>query len=226
MDIVHGKLYAVLTGDIVGSTKLPKNELIRLHMVMEKGVEELLRVFPRDVPGIQDIFRGDSWQMVVVHPSRSLRVALFYRAFLRAHMGKFKMDTRVAIAVGTIDLIIGDRFPTGEGEAFRSSGRLLGELEKHQKMAFVLNGTEKDTNLSLCLRTIVEFIDAFVMGWTEKQAQAILGVLEGWTQQKIAGEWRPAKITQQAVAQHIERAGWLQVEKGIKFFEDCLKELE
>ena len=41
-------------------------------------------------------------------------------------------------------------------------------------------------------------------------------------QEKIAEEWWEKRVTQQAVAQHLARAGWYSVEKGIQLFEQSL----
>jgi hypothetical protein len=49
--------------------------------------------------------------------------------------------------------------------------------------------------------------------------------LKGWTQEKIAKEWSPTGISQQAVAQHLERAKWFAVERAVKCFERCINDL-
>lgn len=224
MDIIRGKLYAVITGDIVGSTKLPDNARIKLHEVMQRGSDELRQVFSDEVLGNIDIFRGDSWQLVVSVPARALKIALFFRAFLRAKMQSLKVDTRIAIAVGTINFIFEDRISSGDGEAFQKSGRLLEKLTKPISMGFVFSGRENET-IHLALEIIVELLDRLAKTWTEKQAEAISGALKGWTQEKISREWQPKAISQQAVAQHLERAEWSAVEKAIKSFERCLNDL-
>lgn len=66
---------------------------------------------------------------------------------------------------------------------------------------------------------IVRLIDALATRWTDKQALAISGALRGMKQEEIAEKLWERRITQQAVAQHLSRAGWDALEKGIEYFE-------
>ncbi|NVM23607.1 MAG: hypothetical protein HWN68_17725 [Desulfobacterales bacterium] len=74
MKIKAGKLYAVITGDIVSSSKLPPEKRQQLHVVMNEGSNALRKAFKKDVPLDVDIFRGDSWQVLIPDPSKSLRI--------------------------------------------------------------------------------------------------------------------------------------------------------
>jgi hypothetical protein len=224
MDITPGKLYAVITGDIVASSKFPETVRFKLHNVMVDGGEVLRRIFPLAVPWNLEIFRGDSWQLVVSDPSISLRIALFYRAFLRAHLEHCKVDSRLAIAVGTIDFIPSNRISAGDGQAFQKSGHLLEKMPKNSRMIFGITGRE-NTDIHLALEIVVLLLDTLIMKWTARQAQAVAAILQGWTQEKIAAHFQPKPITQQAVAQHLERAEWSAIEKGLIFFEQHLKKL-
>jgi cytochrome c556 len=64
MRIEKGKLYAVITGDIVNSSKLPAEQRQRLHHIMKEGSNALRKAFKESVPLDADIFRGDSWQLL------------------------------------------------------------------------------------------------------------------------------------------------------------------
>ncbi|UCF94586.1 MAG: hypothetical protein JSW39_10635 [Desulfobacterales bacterium] len=218
MIIERGKLYAVITGDIIGSSRLAENARLELHRAMVAGADALHKAFDNAVPMDVDIFRGDSWQLLVTIPSQALRVGLFYRAYLRARMAA---DTRLAIAVGTVDFIPGERVSGGDGQAYRSSGVGLEKLLKLSRfrMIFAENTNLKD---SQALNVVVQLVDALAMNWTAKQAQAMLGILQGWTQETIAGAWWGKPISQQAVAQHLDRAGWHAIEQALVFFEDRL----
>lgn len=224
MDITLGKLYAVITGDIVASSKFPETVRFKLHNVMVDGGEALRQIFPLAVPWNLEIFRGDSWQLVVSDPSLSLRIALFYRAFLRAHLANYNVDSRLAIAIGTIDFIPSNRISAGDGQAFQKSGRLLEKMPKNNRMTFGIAGRE-NTDIHLALEIVVLFLDTLIMRWTARQAQAVADILQGWTQEKIAANFQPKPISQQAVAQHLERAEWSAIAKGLIFFEQRVKNL-
>jgi hypothetical protein len=128
------------------------------------------------------------------------------------------IDTRLAIALGTIDFLPDQRVSSGDGEAFRSSGDSLENMSKSRRMKFEYPNDEV-ASLSAALDIIVQLIDALAVEWTEKQAQAVTGALRGWTQGKIAKSWWENPITQQAVAQHLDRASWFAVENALAFFE-------
>ena len=214
------KLYAIITGDIVASSLLSSNKRKMLHKVMVDSSKVLQDEFKDAVPMGVDIFRGDSWQIILSKPAKALRLALFYRAILRAKMESHRFDTRMAIALGHVDFIPGNRVSEGYGEAYQLSGKALESMPKASNMSFVFPGME----LEKVLNVVIQLIDSISSRWSDRQALAVTGALRGWKQKKIAEKWWKKKVTQQAVAQHLSRAGWYPVEKGILFFEQCLRE--
>jgi len=214
------KLYAVITGDIIASSRLSSNKREMLHNIMVESSKVLQDEFKDAVPMGVDIFRGDSWQILLSKPVKALRLALFYRAMLRAKMESHRFDTRMAIALGRVDYIPGNRVSEGYGEAYQLSGIALETMPKAGNMSFVFPGSE----LEKALNVVIQLIDSISSRWSDRQALAVTGALRGWKQEKIAETWWKKKITQQAVAQHLSRAGWYSVEKGMLFFEQCLRE--
>jgi len=219
MKIARGKLYAVLTGDIVNFSKLPSKQRQRLHLIMREGSKSLRKIFRKSVPLETDIFRGDSWQMLVSDPALSLRAGLFFRAFLRKEMGASKLDTRMAIAIGTVDFVPDDRVSKGDGEAYRYSGKALEEMTRVGNMCFRFPERKSEESLDV----LVHLLDVLAINWSDKQALAITGALQGLTQEEIGNLWKPP-ITQQSVNRHLQRAGWFAIEKAIGFFEKQLRE--
>jgi hypothetical protein len=218
MKIEKGKLYAVITGDIVNSSKIPVEERQRLQRIMKEGSKALRKAFKGSVPMDVDIFRGDSWQLLVADPAMSLRIGLFYRAFLRGATATSKWDTRMAIAIGTVDFVPDDRVSTGDGEAYRYSGKALEEMAKASNMCFRFPEREIEESLDV----LVYLLDVLAINWSDKQALAITGALQGLKQEEIRSLWKPP-ITQQSVNRHLQRAGWFSVEKAIGYFEKQLK---
>ena len=149
MKIKTEKLYAILTGDIVNSSKLSSDKRQKLHYAMKEGSKAVRRAFEKDVPLDVDIFRGDSWQMLVFNPAKSLRIGLFYRAFLRAEMQSSNVDTRMSIAVGTIEFIPDDRVSGGDGQAYQYSGNALEKMTKASHMHLSLPGKEAEESLNI-----------------------------------------------------------------------------
>ncbi len=218
MKIEAGKLYAVITGDIVDSSKLPPEKRQQLHNVMKEGSKALRKAFKKAVPMNVDIFRGDSWQMLVSDPSKSLRLGLFYRAYIKSRMELSKVDTRMVIGVGTIDFIPRTKVSEGDGEAYRNSGKVLADISKSVYMRFVFPENEKSAGLDI----VVQLVDAIARRrWTDRRSLAITGALQGWKQDKIASLW-DKPIKQQSVVDNLNGADWKSIEKAISFFEKSL----
>lgn len=217
MNVSDPARYAVLTGDIVGSSKLTPKQRQALLAVMEAGSKATQRAFPKRVPLPVDIFRGDSWQLLVNEPVSSLRIALFFRAsLLAAEPGGEFVDTRVSIGIGPVQQPLAKRVSQGDGEAYRLSGHGLDGLKGSARLALArADESDRSAGAVICL------IDALVQGWTARQAQAVLGALQGWTQEKIAGRW-PERISQQAIAKQLDRANWSAIERGITHVEALL----
>ncbi len=214
---------AVITGDIINSSKLDPDEWEKLHSIMIETSRQLRASFKDIMPLDVDIFRGDSWQMLVLDPPRSLRISLLYRGLVRAKMELPHLDMRMAIAVGRVDFMPRNRVSQGHGEAFQLSGQALDSLHGARWGNMCFAGSDEGEAAPLDI--IVRLIDAIAGRWTVKQALAVSGALKGMRQEEIAEKGWPRKITQQAVAQHLRRAGWYAVERGVVFFEDRLRQL-
>lgn len=81
-----------------------------------------------------------------------------------------------------------------------------------------------DRTIEKILNIVIQLIDTISSKWSDKQALAVTGALQGWKQEKIAKTLWEKEVSQQAVAQHLSRAGWYSVERGGLFFEQFLEE--
>ena len=217
MKLKSAPLYAVITGDIVGSSGLSLPDRQRLVNVIGESSRQIRKIFGRSIPFDVDVFRGDSWQVLLTDPPLSLRAALMFRALLRWKMESHSFDTRLAIGVGKADVIPHRRVSEGSGEAFRASGLALDSMKK-RRMAFAFPGSDVGAPLDV----IVHLLDGIAVRWTDRQARAVVGAMQGWTQKKIAATWEEPGITQQAASLHLEAAGWHAVARGVGEFEHLL----
>ena len=218
MRVQHDKLYGVITGDVIESSKLAPASRKRLHRAMTTMSRRLENAFEPDIFGPVEIFGGDSWQAVLDRPELVLRAALFYRAGVRAAMESRTPDLRIAMAVGRIDFIPGQRVSEGDGPAFRLSGRALDAIGRGSGMRFRFPDLPQERSLD----TVVRLVDALASRWSDKQALAMTGALQGWQQDKIAKTCWPRPISQQAVQQHLERAAWHSIAGALDFVEHTL----
>ncbi len=200
-------LYAVITGDIKKSTRLPAADLVRLPSVLK----EIFNAFgktpkPKGRLLKYSIFRGDSFQLVI-EPESVLEAMLFIRAGLRAaYPGSVAkaVDCRLAAAIGHIENLT-DNITESTGEAFTLSGRLMEDIKKSFLMAIITPypsaTSELNTELALC--------DKLMSRWTYSQALLLPKILNGEMQTSIADE---SGISQAAVAKKIQAMGWQAIE--------------
>lgn len=217
---------AVLTGDIVGSSELPRAARSSLPGLIKRTVKALREEYTADIPHPVDLFRGDSWQLVVIPPRRAFRIALSFRASLRHGSGASRLDTRIGIGIGTVDFINPTRVSQSDGEAFRRSGAALEGLGRRGRRMALAVPAEHQSDATRGLDVIFGLVDALSKQWTARQALAVHGALRGQTQEEIGSEWQPEPITQQAVAQHLDAAGWNAIDEAIELFEAIIDRLQ
>ena len=219
MGILENHQYAVITGDVVGYTALPEDERVGIIDVLRHAHTMVLRHLADRTLATLDVFRGDSWQFVVSAPDQSLRAALLFRAIMISR----SLDTRLAIGIGTVDFLPSASVPTGDGEAFRSSGAALDGMPRGERMVFRAQGSIGSMDQAT-LDVLVALLDALVSSWTPRQAAAVSGALMGLSQHTMACAWEGGAISQQAVAQHLDRARWNAVARALQHFEGQFKE--
>lgn len=161
------KIGAIITGDIIDSTKMSLAE--------RESMLRALESIPQILSPIQkvsiEIFRGDSFQIGINEAKESLRSAMVIRAFLRSHKMETQkkiLDARLAIGVGTLDYE-SNALSTSDGEAYRLSGRLLDNMEKNR---LEIKTPWKNVNEELELTTA--FADDIISSWTQSQSRIIL----------------------------------------------------
>jgi hypothetical protein len=207
---------AVLTGDIVGSTKLSVERMGRTRSVLEAGAREFRPRQARAVCGTPEFFRGDSWQLLVKEPRWALRVALTIRSQLIAELD---VATRVSIGLGTATAIDTRRVSLSTGEAFTLSGRALDVITGY----FDLTGAvpERAGPLARWLPAMLHVCSGLVRPWTRRQAEIVsLALLpDNPTHEWIASSLRP-QVAKQTVSESLAGASWRPLLEAIRAFEE------
>ena len=111
-------MVAVITGDIVDSRSVRT----------EAWIDPLKRVLSAygESPKEWELFRGDSFQLLLKNPEDSLLAAMRTKACIKSSPGQ---DVRMAIGVGDIDYRAA-RITESNGDAFVRSGDAFDALEK------------------------------------------------------------------------------------------------
>lgn len=212
------KTYAVLTGDLVASSQLAVELRTELVGWLKELGEMFAAVSPEAVVGSLDVFRGDSWQLCLQEPALAVKAAVFFRAGLKGHPSRERVDTRVGIGIGTVEHLVESRISESTGPAFVSSGESLDALKEGTH--FRLMGPEEHPLLASLDRLVLPLLDIQVGGWSHPESVAVLGALMGWTQQETAAHALARKTdgkqpTQQAIQDALDRVHWSPLFKSI-----------
>ncbi|MCF6156993.1 MAG: hypothetical protein E3K32_00145 [wastewater metagenome] len=214
-------LYAVITGDIVASSRLKANQRRYLLTVLKSSFKTIGDILPGVVYAPFEIYRGDSFQGVLSKPEAALRASLVIRASLRYGLKmkqrRYALDARIAVGIGSVDFLPAGRGSEGDGEAFRFSGPTLDRMKGDQKL--LIRTSWQDINAEFDVECAL--LDALISRWSAEQAQAIIGQMRGSTQEKIA---RELGISQPAVRQRLKSAGGWAVEELCRRYEQVILE--
>lgn len=209
------KIGAIITGDIVDSTKLSLAE----RETMLKDLQSLPEILSPVEKIKIEIFRGDSFQIGIHDAEKSLKAALIVRAFLRSRRmahPKIPLDARLALGIGTLDYE-SETLSTSDGEAFRLSGRLLDSMDKSRlEISTPWNGINEELKLSTA------FADDIISAWTPNQSRIVLmNLISARTHYEIAQE---LGISRQMVDKSLRASKEELIGAYIKRFERLITE--
>jgi hypothetical protein len=194
-------LLAVLTGDLVDSTRVAEPAAFRQRL------SELVGVIAETFQAQTQLYRGDGFQVAIGPEVNAFRMAVLLRAGLicAGPDGRERWDARIAIAFGQ-----GDFPPASQSsEAHVKSGRALDDLKKGRLWVHA-----DDEVLRLATGTATAFADDILKQLTTAEAQALYyHVLEGGSHQDIAtrlGKKRPT------VTQALRRARYQLLDRYIE----------
>lgn len=142
-------------------------------------------------------FRGDGWQMLLVHPALALRAALLIAARLR--MADTGLATRLAIGLGQVDSLGRADLSDASGTALTLSGRALDHMPRSQR--WVMAG-----DLPAWQPALLTLAEWHASRWSREQAEAVAALLppDTPTQATVAAA---LGITRQALQARLSGAG-------------------
>lgn len=212
-------IYAVITGDIVNSTKVDKKYYDQLLDTLKNAFSRINDQYAQDDTPISfGIFRGDSFQGVIPNPEVALSASLIIRSFLRKSQPKkisYNWDARTAIGIGTIDYLPA-KVSEGTGEAFKYSGTHLDRMQTEQRLSIVTPWKEINDEM----KSQTALLDAIIAKWSPLQAEVVLELLEGKSRKEIGKKF---DISQAAIHYRVKGAGWFAIKKFLHRFENILK---
>jgi len=217
----YQNVISVLTGDIVNSRKLSEEERKLLYQELLHLSSQLQFNHSDTILYPMSIFRGDSWQLILAHPEKSLEICMLIRTYIISRFPTRKIDSRVAIGIGKVNFIPTENAAAGDGPAFLLSGILL-ESMGYERMAIGFD-LKQDLIETTTICSLVSLIDQIVTGWSASQAQAVFLTMQGKNQSESAQEWEPQAISQTAVSKNLKASGWKNVKKNLLVFAMLVK---
>lgn len=206
-------LHAVLTGDLVSSSRLSSNQSQRAMELLRTSATLFERCFPGTLCGSMDTFRHDSWQLLLSKPEQAFRAALFLRSALKMESdATTKYDTRISIGIGTVEYIATERISDSRGLSFTLSGRGIDTM-KGASLALSIS-MELAEPWSDMTSAVIPLLDCIASDWTPTESRAVNAALLGLTQEESAARWLSKKKstpTRQAVGDSLIRAHWKSV---------------
>ncbi len=209
------KTIAIITGDIVDSTKLNLAERDIMIRALQ-AIPEILSPFDRVS---MEIFRGDSFQIQIHRAAIAAKAAITIRSWLRSQIelsGKDPLDARLAIGIGGKDYE-SESLSTSDGEAFRLSGRLL---DKMQKARLAVATPWPSVNEELGLSTA--FVDDIISSWSQNQSKIMLLRLQ--TDKSHLEMSQILEISRQMVDKSLKSSKEDLIESYIERFEKIITE--
>lgn len=186
------KNFCVITGDIVGSGTVNPSDRRRLTTAMH-GLGQMILDAGFKMNS-QEIFRGDSFQLLISETTNAIQIAVLMRAFMRGIQFKesAQIDIRLGIGIGAIEFRARNQNES-DGTAYRNSAKALDQTLR-QDLSNVWIITEFP-DLDEILNTINIACEPITGKWTVAQSRSMLRSLQGLIHQEIAGELNVSQST-------------------------------
>lgn len=219
---------AVITGDIIGSSKLSSDHRVLLYETQKDLITEL-----NDLGHEFALYRGDSIQGVIERPSEALSIALRIKSKIKAiypekeekeqeNSRKKKpgrrpvSDIRLSIGIGDIGFQA-DTVKESDGSAFRHSGHSLDEMKAQRR---TLSLTTGDAPLDETWDVILALLDQLMEKWTYSSAELIYELLLGEKEVDISEK---LSISQPAVNHRKRYASWDAIKAMLSLYDRQIK---
>jgi hypothetical protein len=212
----RSKYYAVLTGDIIQSSRLSSNQLESVRSSLIASVNAVRRWKPGLVKGKPEFFRGDAWQLLLADAAMALRVGVFLRASL---LSRGLADSRVAIGLGEVEEISDERVSLSTGQAFILSGKALDRMTLYSNMTIEV--AKSVGPLSDWLPVAGHLCDSLIGQWTTRQAELVRAAINpNEPDSERIGQALKPSVSKQAVAKGLSGANWYVIREAVRLFEE------
>ena len=198
---------AIIAGDIINSQKHNADTYLSV-------LKQVLSEHSKD--GMNQIYRGDSFQAILNRPQLGLFTALKIKAALKRSEN---LDVRIAIGLGEVN-IIENNIAISTGSALTRSGELLDSLKEQEQNIMVRSGRTLDVYMNAVLKMALLYLD----NWTENAAAVVYDLLNnpGMTQEELG---KKLGIQQATASRRLNRANWQETQELYGLFHQYYKDV-
>ncbi len=203
-------MVAVITADIINSKKINPKKWLK---PLKKELDTI-----GSSPKVWEIYRGDSFQLIITKPEDAVTTAIKIKATLKSISD---MDARMAIGIGS-RTHNAQKVTESNGSAFVHSGEKFEMLKKEkQNLAIKSDWPEFDKEMNLFLKLGLIAMD----NWTVNAAEIVKTIMENpdKLQQELG---RIVGIKQNAISNRLKRAYYDEIMEVNKMYVEKLKTLK
>lgn len=203
-------MISVITGDIINSKK-------NAPTIWMKALKKELNKMGK-TPKTWEIYRGDSFQVIVANPGDALLVAFQIKAALKSIE---RIDVRMAIGLGK-RTYNAPKVTESNGSAFVYSGEKF-ELLKQEKQTISIKSEwpDFDKEINLYLKLCLIAMD----NWTTNAAESVKTAMDHPTKlQEELGKL--LGIKQNAISNRLKRAYYTEIMEVNQMYQSKLKTLQ
>lgn len=225
---------SAISADVISYTSLSEGE----KRLLEEGIRRLLADLTKKYENQSfygRLVQGDYVECAMKSAKYALRIALLLKTFVKSIDFKTSKQPnkrlkyfnehgiRLALAVAPLDKIDSEKGII-DGEAIYVSGRAIKNISTSDKQKIVIKNTmffcSKDVKLQELFDTIFTLLDTIISKCSAKQSEIIYYKLLEYSERNISEALGKYQST---ISQHSTSAGWLAIEKAVKYFENVME---
>lgn len=211
-----GARVAVVTADIVQSTRYSPEDRRQLDRLLRSGFREMEKRFLEAVH-TRMAFRitaGDEFQWVMSGVPRAFDALMYLRAIAASGGLKPPVRFRASIGVGGISVATRDNPYEEDGTAFVQSRHGLASMTKARGPVRWTKLITGEPDIDSAADAVLCLLDRMMQSWTAPQWEAIRWSLLGLKREEIA---KKLGIAHQNVTKRLHAASWLHFRVGRDF---------
>lgn len=214
---------AVITGDIIGSSKLAlEGRQQRINQLLQALFAALAETWGQKTNIRTEVVQGDAFQVYLADDREAIRATLFIKCFCLSQDkvgSNYRFDCRLSTATGSVSYLHPEALAKSGGLAFDYSGRGLKDISRtNPQLVFASSASPWASAMSMGLA----FADELLSHGTPAQNRAVLLKLSFLYQTQ---DWLATQlgIGRSAYSQRLKQAGWPALEGLLNYYDETLK---